>query len=229
MRKRTFFTVVIILFLSLIASSTFTANDYVAVVIKARGHVRLFPKGRSKSLRVQKGQLLRDGDRLETRSASFCAIKFLDDKSLLRIKENSSCTIEGKKKEERIEKNIFVEVGTFFASIFKQRGRFLVTTPTSVASVKGTKFWTIQQPSGPTTYIGIEGLIDIQNRAGRVLLKAGQTGIVQSQTTMPVVRLTNPAEIPSLEEGTEKTTNVFDIEFKDDKGNRKTMRIELGK
>lgn len=204
----------------------FAASDYVAVVIKSRGRVTLMSKGKSRSIKVQKGQLLRDGDRLETGTASFCAIKFLDDKSLLRIKENSTCVIEGKKEGEKIDKNILVEVGSFFASIFKQRGKFLVTTPTSVASVKGTQFWTIQKRNGPTIYIGIEGSIDISNKAGRVLLRAGQTGIVSSQNQLPQIRLTNPSEIPSEGEGSVKT-QILEIEFKDSDGSQKVMQIEV--
>ena len=216
----------IFLFLLSITPGLHAASEYVAVVIKSRGQVTLIPKGKTRAIKVQKGQLLRDGDRLETGTASFCAIKFLDDKSLLRIKENSTCVIEGKKEGDKIDKNILVEVGSFFASIFKQRGKFLVTTPTSVASVKGTQFWTIQKRNGPTIYIGIEGSIDISNEAGRVLLRAGQTGIVTSKNQLPQIRLTDPSEIPSEGEGSIKT-QILEIEFQSPDGAQKTMRIEV--
>ncbi len=204
------------------------ADDFVAVVIKSKGKVTITRPSDNRSWKGEKGIVLRSGDRIETGVASFCAIKFLDDKSLLRIKENSECVVEGKKEQGRIDKNIFVEVGSFFASIFKQRGKFLITTPTSVASVKGTKFWTLQKRNGPTTYIGIEGLIDISNQGGRILLRAGQTGIVQDKKTPPVARLTNPDEIPLEEEG-DNNRQFIEIEFRDADGKRKTMKIEVWK
>ena len=204
------------------------AGDFVAVVIKAKGKVTITRPGENRSWKGEKGMVLRSGDRIETGIASFCAIKFLDDKSLLRIKEKSECVVEGKKEQGRIDKNIFVEVGSFFASIFKQRGQFLITTPTSVASVKGTKFWTIQERNGPTTYIGIEGLIDISNKGGRILLRAGQTGIVKDNQTPPVARLTNPDEVPMEEEGDEGR-QFIEIEFRDADGKRKVMKIEVWK
>ncbi len=204
------------------------ADDFVAVVIKSKGKVTLTRPGENRTWKAEKGMVIRSGDRIETGVASFCAIKFLDDKSLLRIKEKSECVVEGKKEQGRIDKNIFVEVGSFFASIFKQRGQFLITTPTSVASVKGTKFWTLQQRNGPTTYIGIEGLIDISNKGGRILLRAGQTGIVKDKNTPPIARLTNPDEVPLEEEGDENR-QFIEIEFRDADGKRKVMKIEVWK
>ena len=142
----------------LILSTGLLAQESVAVIVKLKGTVQVTPPNSQKSSDARKGTILKDGDRLETGAASFCAIKFLDDKSLLRLKENASCVIEGKRDGDVIDKNIFVEVGAFFASLFKQRGEFKVTTPTSVASVKGTKYWVIQLGrSGPTRFVIDEG------------------------------------------------------------------------
>lgn len=199
--------------------------DPVAVVVKSRGKVYLYHGTAKKPLQARKGQVLYGGDKLKTGAASGCALKFIDDKSLLRIKENSSCVIEGQREKEHINKNIVVEVGSFFASLFKQRGKFTVTTPTSVASVKGTKFWTIQLPDGRTVYIGLEGLVDLANDAGRVLLRSGQTATYSSRSQLPEIRLTSESEIPPLEEGYENMKSL-EIEFQDANGNTKKLRID---
>lgn len=213
------------LLLLLFGFSAVQAQEYVAVIIKARGQVNLTKPNSTRRISAQKGHILRSGDKIETGSGSFCAIKFLDDKSLLRIKENSSCVVEGEKSEGKIDKNIIVEVGSFFASLFKPRGSFKITTPTSVASVKGTKWWTVQRLDGVTLYINLEGLIDILNDAGRVLLRPGQTALVSSQTKLPEIRLTNSDEIPSDDEGGSGLKSM-EIEFQDQNGQTKRLRLD---
>ncbi len=214
----------IILLILLFITLAFCA-DPVAVVIKDKGEVSLLRKDETKSREVKKGTVLFDGDKISTKEVSFCAIKFIDDASLLRIKEKSTCVIEGKREEEHINKNIIVEIGTFFTSLFKPRGSFTVTTPTSVASVKGTQWWTLQLSDGRTIYIGLEGLIDLSNSAGKVLLKAGQTAIYTSASELPEIRLTQSGEIPIWEEGFEGLKSL-EIEFMDADGQVKRMRID---
>ncbi|RMG64208.1 MAG: hypothetical protein D6715_10035 [Calditrichaeota bacterium] len=204
------------------------ASDNIAVVIRARGRVKLSHKNLKRTIAVKKSQPLVSGDRLQTGPASFCAFRFLDDRSLVRLRENSSCVIEGKKSKTKVDKNIFVQVGAFFASLFKQRGEFKVTTPTSVASVKGTKFWVIQSPDGPTMYVCTEGVVEVVNDAGKVLVRAGQTATVKSRTSQPVVRLTREGDIPGSEAGGQMGQSL-EIEFQNPQGQSKTMKIELQK
>jgi hypothetical protein len=218
---------ILILLATLISTlpSIFGADD-VAITLKVRGKVTLTEKGEAKSVSVKKAQLLSDQDKIETGAASRCAIKFLDDKSLLRIKENSSCVIEAKKEQKKIDKNIVVKIGSFFASLFQPKGSFSVTTPTSVASVKGTKFWTIHLLSGITMYICIEGLLDVLNDAGRVLVRGGQTAIVKSRFLLPEVRLTQPGDIPEDDlEGSGIRTLEFG--FKNENGETKTLQVDI--
>jgi hypothetical protein len=201
------------------------AADPVAVIVKTRGRVDLFRGQTNKSSQVKKGQVLYHSDKIRTRGGSFCAIKFIDDKSLLRVKENSTCIIEGTREEDHINKNIVVEIGSFFASLFRPRGQFTVTTPTSVASVKGTQFWIIQLEDGRTFYIGIEDLVDLLNNAGPVLLRPGQTAIYTSIDRLPEIRLTQDGEIPLLEDGFEDYKSL-EIEFKDGDGRIQKLRID---
>jgi ferric-dicitrate binding protein FerR (iron transport regulator) len=214
--------------ISLFLFSSFVAQaaDPVAVVVKTKGRVEISREQPEKTVNVNKGQVLYDKDKIRTRSDSFCAIKFIDDKSLLRIKENSTCIVEGSREQDHINKNVIVEIGSFFASLFKPRGQFTVTTPTSVASVKGTQFWTIQLQDGRTIYIGIEGLIDLLNDAGNVLLRDGQTAIYTSRDRLPEIRLTQDGEIPTFEDGIDNYRSL-EIEFRDTNGQTKNLRIDF--
>lgn len=203
------------------------AEENIAVVIKVSGDVRVTPDKSSKSTGVKKGYVLKHGDKLVTGAAAFCALKFLDDGSLLRIKEKSSCRIEGKRQKQVIEKNIFAEIGSFFMSIFKQKENLTVTTPTSVASIKGTKFWVLQLgSSGTTRYVCLDGVIEISNDAGKVLLRKGQTAIVVSRSQLPQVRLTVSGDAPEDEVGVGGERHL-DFGFTDSSGKKKTLRIKL--
>ncbi|OGB68892.1 MAG: hypothetical protein A2Y94_04010 [Caldithrix sp. RBG_13_44_9] len=223
MRFSLIFSYILISILSLVF--IVQAADAVAVVLNSRGKVSLFRAKETKAQDLRKGTVLYDGDKIRTAGASLCAIKFTDDKSLLRIKENSSCTIEAKKEKEQTNKNIIVEVGTFLASLVQPKGKFTITTPTSVASVKGTQWWTIQMQDGRTMYICLEGLVDLDNAAGKFLVKEGQTALFTGEDKTPEIRLTKADEIPSDEEGVGDLKSL-EIEFKDADGKTRKMIID---
>lgn len=206
-------------------TSMLVSADAVAVALNARGKVNLYRTKEAKAQEVKKGTVLYDKDKINTAVSSICAIKFTDDKSLLRIKENSTCVIEAKKEKDRTDKNIIVEVGSFLANLVQPKGKFTITTPTSVASVKGTKWWTIQMMDGRTVYICLEGLVDLENEAGKFLLKEGQTATFTDKDKSPEIRLTNPDEIPSDEEEAGALKSL-EIEFKNSDGQTKRMIID---
>ena len=213
------------LIITLLASVFMFAEENVAIMLKVRRDVRVFPTNKTNAVQGKRGYVLQHGNKIETGARSFCAVKFIDDKSLLRIRENSTCTIEGEKEQNKIDKNIIVEIGSFFASLFKPRGSFKVTTPTSVASVKGTKFWVIQQ--SPTKYIVEEGVIEVENDAGKALVRAGQTAVVESRTSEIQVYLTRPGEIPPEIDEQQPGTQELDIGFQNGQGEEKTLRIKF--
>lgn len=217
------------LLLMLLLGSLAFAQDNVAIVVKLSGEVRVGSKDSFNTTAIKKGHVLKDGDKVETGPGAFCTIKFLDDKSLLRIKEKSSCIIEGKRKGNSIEKNIFAEFGSFFMSLFKQKSDFKVTTSTSVASVKGTKFWVFQLgQSGESRYVCTQGSIEVKNNQGKVLVKKGQTCIVLSRSSAPQVRLTRDGDIPPEDIGG-AISNELDVEFTNASGEKEVLRIKLKK
>lgn len=212
----------------LIIVAVFTAQSFaadpVAVVIKARGDISIKNATSGKSVNAKRGTRLNDGDKIATGKNGRMAVKFLDDNSLLRIRPNSSLTIEAKKEGNSVAKNIFVEIGTIFSRITKQKSSFRVTTPTSVASVKGTGFWTQQEFKGATSYFGEEGVVEISNDAGSALMREGETGYVTSKNSKPIVRKTKPGEKPTFDEG--DAPDEFEFEFQDENGNKKLLKFK---
>jgi len=221
MIKKTYLFKTLLLFI--FAASVVYAKP-AAVVIKAKGDITI-TNSAGKSLKAKRGTRLENGDKIKTGSKGRLAVKFLDDNSLLRIRPNSSLTVNTKKEQNSVAKNIFVEVGSIFSKITKGTNTsFRVTTPTSVASVKGTIFWTVQKNKGGTQYFGEEGVIEISNDAGLALMKAGETGIVNSKNSLPIVRKTKPGESPTF--GDEDGPDEFEFEFEDDSGNKKLLKFK---
>ena len=207
-----------------------TAVEPVAVVIKARGRVFLVHAkgGRKKGKPVKRGQRILPGQSIFTKAKSFAIVRFIDNGGVVRIQSNSLCRFDGKRVKRNLAKNIYLEVGTVFSKIFKNKGGFRVSTPTSVASVKGTAFWTKQKFKGPTYYFGEEGVVEISNASGVALLKAGMTGYVLSPNSKPIVRKTRKGEKPVLE-SEDQSLDEFDLEFEDANGNTKSLKFKIRK
>ena len=199
----------------------------IAVVIKSKGAASLKRADRKDNGKIKRGVRLYSGDKIITGKKGFVAIKFIDDGSLVRIRSNSTCTVKGKKEKNSIAKNIYVEVGTIFSKITRQKSRFRISTPTSVASVKGTAFWTKQEFKGATYYFGEEGVIEISNKEGSALVKAGETGIVSSPNSKPVVRKTKAGEKPQNDD--DATFDDYELEFKNSQGETKVLKFKIKK
>ena len=118
--------------------------------------------------------------------------------------------------------------GTLKADVPKQRkGDFVISTPTSVASVKGTEFWMISDPLLGDKVIGIEGLVELQNLiSGEVAnIGADQTGSSTPNGTL-TVNTTNPDDIPEdIEE--EEEIHELRIQLQDADGQEKDLIIKF--
>jgi hypothetical protein len=210
--------------LALILATLSMAANPVAIMIRARGQVDL----KNRTAKLKRGTRLQDGDKVVTGKKGSAAIKFLDDASLVRIRPNSTCVINTEKEQGSVVKNIYVEVGTIFSRVTKQKSKYRVSTPTSVASVKGTKFWTKQEFKGATWYFGEEGVIEISNDAGSALVKEGETGYVSSRTAKPIVRKTKEGEKPNF--GLEdEILDEFEFEFENEQGQNKILKFKVKK
>ncbi len=216
---------IITIVLTLLIFSLSLSKDPIAVITKSKGNVTIQYEKEGKREDVKRGTKLYSGAILVAKEKSYAAMLFVDDRSLLRIRPNSILTVNGKREKNTIAKNISLEVGTIFAQITKQKSGFQVTTPTSVASVKGTSFWTKQIFKAGTYFYGEEGgPTEVTNEAGSALFKEGETCYVESKDHKPIVRKTKPGEKPSF--GDEDSTDEFKIEFENEQGDIKTLKFK---
>jgi len=209
----------------LITFALLYAAETVAIVLKSVGNVSLTHGDKAAAVKMDKGLRLQDGDKIVTADKSFAAVRFVDDASTIRIRANSTCRIKAKKEKDAILKNVYLEAGALYAKVTQQRGKFEISTPTSVASVKGTEWITEQKFEGPTLYHCLGGAVEVSNEVGTALARAGETVEVLNEKTAPVTRKTRPGE-GVWNDGLGLQDN-YEFEFENQSGEKKLLKFEL--
>ncbi len=204
MRKIIVLTISIILIFSVVSE----AQDQFATILKKSGVVNMRPKGESDfSIPAEGGMGLNTGDALKTDETGYAALLFNDDKSLVKIRKNSTIEI----KEEFSVRTIKISEGRLLAKITPGiTTLYRVATPTSVASVKGTEFWIVTSPEYGDRFYGIEGVVQIINLITGMesMLEAGQMII-----STPEGQLLNiPVEPEDMPKDTEEEAPPTGIE-----------------
>lgn len=180
----------------LLLSSNLIASK-IAVATKVNGDVEIMPVDTKDFSKLKPGTVLSDGDKIRTGNSGFAAIIFIDDKSILKLKGNSEATIAGQRTSASISKKINMDSGTVRATITKQNVNFVIQTPTSVASVKGTDFWLLSDPISGDEVIGLDGIVNLTNNetGEEVDVTEGNSGISNPDGSVGLEE-TDPNSIP---------------------------------
>ena len=198
-------------------------ND-VAIVLKHRGYAKIGIDDPIKWHNAKKAMRLNSGNVVRTKDDGYVAIMFSDDKSLLKIRENSLVAIGGQREKASVSKRLRCNIGQIWVKVKKQKTSFQVETPSGTATVKGTEFYEIIERNGKSTIICIEGLILFVNKFGKILIKAGETGIA-FKNSAPTKHDTKSSDIPNW--GSEMDDNgELEFEFEDADGKKKVLKIE---
>jgi len=150
-----------LLLVVLAVSVTTFAQSYFAAVLKSTGSVFVKPSGETEfNVNAEMGMGLHVGDAIMTAEDGFVAVIFTSDKSLVKIRKNSEVSI----REEYSVRTVKINEGRVLASVTPGvKGAFRIETPTSVASVKGTKFWTVTSSQFGDRFYGVEGNVNVMN------------------------------------------------------------------
>ena len=198
-----------------ITSSLFAQGTRpIAVAAKIKGKTEHKVSGGDYAPNLKRGKQISDKDWVRTQDDGYIALMFIDDKSLLKLRENTELEIKAVRSGAGLDKSIQMSFGKLKAEISPQfSGVFTIATPTSVASVKGTTFWIISTPEGDL-FIGIDGIVEVtNNQSGQtVTVTVGQTATSNTDGTIDVQ--------PTPEGG------VPDDPEDDDEGNQIRIRLE---
>ena len=138
-----------------------TAQQQYATVLKSTGSVNLRPKGGvGYTTPVTMNMAINVGDAVKTGEDGFVAIIYSSDKSLIKIRKNSEIEI----KDDLNVRTVKMTQGRVLAEVTPGlKTSYRIETPTSVASVKGTKFWVITQPGYGDKFYGVDGQVNVLN------------------------------------------------------------------
>ncbi len=215
--------------LVLLLFSTLESADKIAVTMKVYGTVDIEQSGSSGLSALKPGTILSDGDRIMTGKNGFAALIYIDDKSMVKIMGNTEVIIKGRLSAGSIAKQVNIDHGTLRALVNKQRkGEFVVQSPTSVASVKGTNFWMITDPETGDGLIVLEGLVSLTNLvSGETTdVGAGTTGTSSTDGSVETSE-TNPSDIPTDPDESGTPINQIEIELEGPDGVIKTLMIDI--
>lgn len=123
------------------------------------------------------GLPLNSGEKVKTSSKSIALILFTDGSGLLTVRENSILIINSKYENKKLNKDTFIEKGTVSFDVNKQEDEeFKFTTPTAVASIRGTTGLFDVAENGESKMILESGSVELLTKSGKkVTLTAGNT------------------------------------------------------
>ena len=186
----------IILVFSVFVSINQINAESIARVVKVEGSVYIKRLGMTTfSEKGKLGSAINNGDQIKVGERGFGAVIYIDDRSVIKIRENTKFTFMDTRNSRTVE----LEYGTLLNDV-KSENRtksFRIQTPVSVASVKGTQFAAIVSQNGVDQFIGKEGLFEVLNMiSGEVVnVGAGQKAVSNASGDL-VQAPASPGEYP---------------------------------
>ena len=176
------------------------------------------------------GAALKDLDKILTGKGGFVAIMYLDDKTVIKLLANSDLTIAGKRSGSRINKSLDIKYGKLSSKITPQKGNeFRISTPTSVASVKGTELTISSDPSKGDSFTLIEGSVEVTNTimGESTEVKEGETAISTPEGSLEVHVTTSDDMVGFEAADIEIPAKELRFEIEDEDGNIKEIIIKF--
>ncbi|MGQ9806117.1 MAG: FecR family protein [Chlorobiales bacterium] len=193
----------------------------VAIVIKTIKDVQA-KSGNAAFKPAQRGQNLNSGDAIKTGEKSSSILRFVDG-SVIRIQENSEIKVRGEKADGKMEKTIDINLGKLGFNVKQKPGeQFRFTSPTSVASIKGTNGAYSSDNEGSSLTI-VEGKGEFETKDGKKFeVNSGETAFVD-QTGQSGKRKATQNELNNATTSTK--TGPFKVRFFDANGNERIIEI----
>ena len=190
--------ILIILCFSLLSSAN---AKVVAAISTMKGLVMVKPAGSRKYIPAYKGQMLKNGEWIKTKDGVFVAIVFLDG-SNIKIQQQTEIKITSyRMTAKELKTNLEMSKGQAWSDVASQGsgGEFKITTPTAVASVKGTEFdleYDIENSA--TTLVVLEGSVEFAGELGTIL-----AGAMESSKDGGAKKKLAPSDLPSWQKDTD--------------------------
>jgi hypothetical protein len=216
--KKIILSLIVLLFLCINLSAS------IAITLKAVGDVSIIRN--EKISKAGNGTELENKDQLETKKNSYAAVKFIDGSSVIKIFPSSILTINADKGDTgKLNKTTNLKVGELWAKVTKKTGGFVIDTPTTVVSVKGTSFNVDVDENGGTVINTFEGSVEMKNKKNgkTAIIGAGKHGKSDGDGHIEVIDGNTTQE----DKNADSATKILEIELENSEGDPKTITIEL--
>jgi hypothetical protein len=206
---------VLILAFILMLTFALSAANTVALLSTAKGKVDLTRA--AKAIKFKTGDLLQHNDIIRTGGESFAAFKYVDGSSTVKVFSNSVVHVLANSSGKSLVKKVEIKKGSVFSKVKPKSGTFMVQTPTTVASVKGTGFLTKLTEAKQSMFVVTEGevLLKILDDNEAKNVPAGKTAIVEADGRY-IIRLSTPEDLSEIEQAEIEASRARE---------NKTMRI----
>lgn len=198
-------------------------DPFIAVIQKVTQPVKLRRAGKEDIVDLKTDDRLYPGDRIVCEEGGFASLIFADSMAELKLYPGTDVTMQGQRTSSSIMKRIFLPIGQLLTKV--TRGDMEVVTPTSVASVKGTEWWTLVDATTLTQIVVMEGSVQVEHRTTTEteVVTAGTTAVTTPEGELRI----NPTEDFQAPEEPREGKSQLEIEFEDRQGQKKTMKIEF--
>ena len=191
-----------IVIICLIAFNFIFTAEGVALVLKKKGDVKYKPfSSINSSSELELSKSLFNQDQILTGSDGFTKVVYLDDGSTIKVHRESEVYIQGSIKNRRIIKQINIAHGMMKFNINPQQSTdFKVITPTSVATIKGTRFWVDCKGEDGDSFIGLTGKVEVENiESGQIIQLEPNTTVNSLPDGSLTIIPTKPLDLQTLE------------------------------
>jgi len=215
-RKYLFVTILSVLLLFFFNQKIFSQPAQFQKVINDVSH---YVKTKNNADKAVPGEVIWNGDRITTGERSFASVFFTDDRSLLIIRDNSSVEIFGKKKNGSYAKNTFIGKGELNFKITKRKDQdFIFTTPTAIASIRGTTGFVKSLPNLSTLIYIDTGLVAVNALLGKKQSGSVGSGMFASIDSLGNVNIIHASDSIRKEYNSTKSDETKKIIIKTDHG-----------
>ena len=172
-------SVTLLVIMTLLVS--FAQAEKLAVVTKTQGDVMLQKSTDLDYVNpVSVGTILEENDQVRVGEDGFAVLLLLDDKSQVKLRPNTEVMVQLSEDLMGTRLTFQVDNGQIRTQYDKDADfEFQIATPTSVASVKGTDWWTLIGPDGDMVIV-IEGLVEVMNNLTGMIMTGGAGETVNS-------------------------------------------------
>lgn len=229
MKKLKYILIILLIFQSILFTYEQTTKKTLGIVRKAINKVEK-KEPNSEWIKANKGTPLFTQDHMRTGKKSVAVVKFTDN-SFLRVLENSELILLGERTNRQIISNIKILKGFFGFDIIKQQNeQYIFESPTSVASIRGTRGLFSHQDELDILIV-LEGIVNIKNitSGNETDVKAGEICFSYTDGRLDI-RKASDDEIQNTEEnlklGETQKEKELKLDLKDSEGNTKELKLK---